>query len=110
MGSVKTVRVALAQLNSELGDSAANLHRAEGYIARAAAEQCDLVMFPELYLQGYRADDLFVDVAEPVPGPATARLEALARHHDMYVVMGMGRLEESFPHLIYNSLCFVGPE
>jgi beta-ureidopropionase len=105
-----TVKIGLAQLNSELGENAANLARAEEYIARAAAERCDLVMFPELYLQGYRADDLFVDTAEPIPGPATDRLAALAKQHDLYIVMGMGRLEEDFPHLVYNSLCFVGPE
>ncbi len=110
MGKAARVRIGLAQLNSELGDTQANLRRAEQYIARAAAEGCDLVMFPELYLQGYRADTCFVDVAEPIPGPSTARLEALAREHGLYIVMGMGRLEEDFPHLIYNSLCFVGPE
>ncbi|MGH2618060.1 MAG: carbon-nitrogen hydrolase family protein, partial [Thermomicrobiales bacterium] len=110
MATATTITVGLAQLNSELGNSAVNLLRAEEYIARAAADGCDLVMFPELYLQGYRADELFVDVAEPIPGPATRRLEALARKHDLYIVMGMGRLEETFPHLVYNSLCFVGPE
>lgn len=110
MAACPTIYVALAQLNSALGDNAANLLRAEEYIDRAAAAGGDLVMFPELYLQGYRADDLFVDTAEPVPGPTTRRLEELARAHDLYIVMGMGRLEESFPHLVYNSLCFVGPE
>src|SRR4051812_43185354 len=110
MGAPGTVKVAMAQLNSELGNNRANLERAEGYIDRAAAEGCDLVMFPELYLQGYRADERFVDVAEPVPGPASDRLAELARERDIYIVMGMGRLETSFPYLIYNSLCFVGPE
>jgi predicted amidohydrolase len=110
MATGATLTVGLAQLNSELGNNSANLRRAEEYIDRAASESCDLVMFPELYLQGYRADELFVDTAEPVPGPTSARLETLARQRDMYIVMGMGRLEESFPHLIYNSLCFVGPE
>lgn len=110
MANGARVRIGLAQLNSTLGDNAANLCRAEEYIARAAGEGCDLVMFPELYLQGYRADETFVDTAEPVPGPTTERLEILARQHDLSIVMGMGRLEEEFPHLIYNSLCFVGPE
>jgi predicted amidohydrolase len=110
MGSVTSIRVGLAQLNSELGNTEVNLRRAEEYIGRAAAERCDLVMLPELYLQGYRADELFVDVAEPIPGPTTARLETLARQHDISIVMGMGRREESFPHLVYNSLCFVGPD
>lgn len=106
------VRIGLAQLNSALGDNAANLRRAEEYIARAAAEQCDLVMFPELYLQGYRADELYAEaaVSETIPGPATERLCELAAAHDLYIVMGMGRREDSFPHLVYNSLCFVGPE
>ena len=74
-GIREDITVGFAQLNSELGDNEANLRRAEDYIERAAAEGCDLVMFPELYLQGYRADDLFVDMAEPIPGPTTARLE-----------------------------------
>jgi predicted amidohydrolase len=110
MGSQTTIKIGLAQLNSELGNNRANLERAETYIDRAVAEGCDLIMFPELYLQGYRADERFVDVAEPVPGPASERLAQLAREQDLYIVMGMGRLETSFPHLIYNSLCFVGPE
>jgi predicted amidohydrolase len=110
MATGATITVGLAQLNSDLGNNTANLRRAEEYIDRAASEGCDLVMFPELYLQGYRADELFVDTAEPIPGPTTARLEVLARERDIYIVMGMGRLEESFPHLVYNSLCFVGPD
>ena len=67
-------------------------------------------MFPELYLQGYRADELNATIAEPIPGPATERLLAEARKHDIYIVMGMARLEEDYPHLVYNSLCFIGPE
>lgn len=105
-----SVSIGLAQLNSVIGDSAANLERAEEYIARAAAAGCDLVMFPELYLQGYRADDLYADIAEPIPGPTTQRLAELAERHGLYIVMGMGRREDEFPHLVYNSLCFVGPE
>ncbi|MDE0203561.1 MAG: hypothetical protein OXK73_14125 [Rhodospirillaceae bacterium] len=48
--------------------------------------------------------------AEPIPGPSTERLLAEARKHDIYIVMGMARLEEEYPHLVYNSLCFIGPE
>ena len=102
--------VGLVQLNSALGDSSANLERAIPYIAKAAGQGADLVMFPELYLQGYRADELNATTAEPIPGPSTERLLAEARKHDIYIVMGMARLEEEYPHLVYNSLCFIGPE
>ena len=110
MPHVDRFKVGLAQLNSKLGDSGANLERALPYIAEAAGQGADLVMFPELYLQGYRADELNATTAEPIPGPTTERLLAEARRHDIYVVMGMARLEEDYPHLVYNSLCFVGPE
>ena len=110
MTVVDRFQVGLVQLNSELGNAGANLERALTYIAEAAARGADLVMFPELYLHGYRADELNAGAAEPIPGPATERLLAEARKHDIYIVMGMARLEESYPHLVYNSLCFVGPE
>ena len=110
MNRVDRFKVGLAQLNSVLGDSGANLERALPYIAEAAGQGADLVMFPELYLQGYRADELNATTAEPIPGPTTERLLAEARKHDIYIVMGMARLEENYPHLVYNSLCFIGPE
>ena len=110
MTRMERFKVGLAQLNSALGDSSANLERAMPYIAEAAGQGADLVMFPELYLQGYRADELNATIAEPIPGPATERLLAEARKHDIYIVMGMARLEEDYPHLVYNSLCFIGPE
>lgn len=110
MTSVDRFKVGLVQLNSALGDSSANLERAIPYIAKAAGQGADLVMFPELYLQGYRADELNATTAEPIPGPSTERLLAEARKHDIYIVMGMARLEEEYPHLVYNSLCFIGPE
>ncbi len=110
MTSVDRFKVGLVQLNSALGDSSANLERAIPYIAKAAGRGAELVMFPELYLQGYRADELNATTAEPIPGPSTERLLAEARQHDIYIVMGMARLEEGYPHLVYNSLCFIGPD
>jgi predicted amidohydrolase len=110
MVPVKQFKVGLVQLNSELGNSQANLDRAMEYIARASEAGASLVMLPELYLQGYRVDDLTAHTAEPVPGPATERLIKAAREYDVYIVMGMARLEEHYPYLVYNSLCFAGPD
>lgn len=110
MAQVDRFKVALVQLNSELGNVPANLERAVENIARASESGADLVMFPELYLQGYRADERFAATAEPIPGPTIERLLGEARKHGLYVVMGMARLDEGYPHLVYNSLCFVGPE
>ena len=110
MAKARQIRVALAQLNSKLGDNQANLRRALKYIDRAAKEGADLIMFPELYLQGYEAYEKFAQTAEPIPGPTTEQLMKKAAAHGIYVVMGMARLGEGHPWCVYNSLCFVGPE
>jgi hypothetical protein len=67
-------------------------------------------LFPELYLEGYRADERFSLIAETIPGPATERLTAVTRKHGLYIIMGMARIEEPYLYLVYNSLCFVSPD
>jgi predicted amidohydrolase len=47
------VRIALAQLDSRLGDLDANTQRAREAVAEANAGGADLVVFPELQLSGY---------------------------------------------------------
>jgi predicted amidohydrolase len=47
------MRVLLGQLASELGDVEANLNTAAQVVAEAAAQDVDLVVFPELFLHGY---------------------------------------------------------
>jgi predicted amidohydrolase len=47
------VRIALAQLDSRLGDLDANKRRAQETVAEARAGGADLVVFPELQLSGY---------------------------------------------------------
>jgi predicted amidohydrolase len=47
------MRIALAQLDSRLGDVAANTRRSSDAAGVARAAQADLVVFPELQLSGY---------------------------------------------------------
>ena len=52
------LRIGLAQINSVLGDFAGNRRKIIQFAKRAAAEKCDLVVFPEMALFGYMACDL----------------------------------------------------
>lgn len=75
------LHVAAVQLNSR-DDKAANLAAAEAAITQAAAAGARLVVLPELWTylgpaSGNRAN------AEPIPGPATMRLAALAYRHSL---------------------------
>jgi NAD+ synthetase len=52
------MRIALAQINTTVGDFAGNVERMVKYARRAAARGADLVVFPELALCGYPPRDL----------------------------------------------------
>jgi NAD+ synthase (glutamine-hydrolysing) len=54
------VRIALAQINPTVGDIDANAAKMTEWIGRARAESADLVVFPELCVPGYPAEDLYL--------------------------------------------------
>ena len=70
------MRIALAQLNATVGDLAGNGRRAAKAHTEAMALGADVVVFPELFLNGYPPEDL---VLKPAFQDATrAELERLA--------------------------------
>lgn len=107
--SEATFKVAVAQLNSTPGEVETNLTRAVEAIQEAANNGAKLVVFPECYLQGYCADDLFASTAVPLESDVCSRLAEVAKAHDIYIVMGLARSENQFPHLVYNSAAVIGP-
>jgi NAD+ synthase (glutamine-hydrolysing) len=54
------MRLALAQINPTVGDLAGNAAKIADWIERARGEGADLVLFPELSLPGYPAEDLYL--------------------------------------------------
>ena len=91
--------VALAQLNSR-DDKAANIAAAEAAIVGAAEGGARLVVLPELWTylgpeSGHRAN------AEPIPGPLTERLGALARRYA--ITLHAGSMLELAGERIYNT-------
>jgi NAD+ synthase (glutamine-hydrolysing) len=52
------MRVALAQINSTLGDFAGNREKIISFAKRAVEKRCELAVFPELSLMGYLPNDL----------------------------------------------------
>ena len=60
MSEQAPLRVALAQINPTVGDVEGNAAMIGDWINRARAERVDLVVFPELCLPGYPAEDLYL--------------------------------------------------
>jgi NAD+ synthase (glutamine-hydrolysing) len=58
-----TLRLALAQINSTVGDLAGNVERISCSIERARQAAVDLIAFPELAVTGYPPEDLLLKPA-----------------------------------------------
>jgi NAD+ synthase (glutamine-hydrolysing) len=58
MNTMPTLRIALAQVNSTVGDIAGNAATVHGWVRRAAEQQAHVVCFPEMMLTGYPVEDL----------------------------------------------------
>ena len=55
-----TLRVALAQVNTTVGDLEGNARLATEWVAKAKAAGADIVAFPELTITGYPPEDLLL--------------------------------------------------
>src|SRR5216684_4293587 len=109
-GAPKDVlRIALAQVGSEVGDVPANLDKAHGYIRRAVEAGADVIAFPEMYLTNYMAQRESRDLAEPLTGQSVRQLSEWAERYDTWIVMGMPTLEPDWPGYIHNSAVVISP-
>ncbi|MGY6519626.1 MAG: carbon-nitrogen hydrolase [Lysobacteraceae bacterium] len=99
----RTLPVALVQ-DINHGDAEANLATIEQRVATAAAAGAKLVLLQELhngpYFCQHESVDEF-DLAEPVPGPSTRRLGALAKAHGVVIVGSL--FERRAPGLYHNT-------
>jgi NAD+ synthase (glutamine-hydrolysing) len=95
------MRLALAQINSVVGDIDGNAARITDWLERARADRADVVLFPELAVTGYPAEDLLLR-----PGfvrAAKAAVEEIAREvHGITALVGAPHLDAD----LYNA-CFV---
>jgi predicted amidohydrolase len=110
MAMKNKIKLALCQISSKREDKETNLQKIEKQTLKAKQQGADLAIFPEMSLTGYVVLDQVYELAEPVPGPSVARIEALAKKTGMHVVYGMPELSEKTRGTIYNTAVLVGPK
>ena len=95
------MRLALAQINSVVGDVDGNASRITEWLGRAREANADLVLFPELCVTGYPAEDLLLR-----PGfvrAARSAVEEIAKAtHGVTALVGAPHLDTD----LFNA-CFV---
>jgi predicted amidohydrolase len=102
------VKAAVVQIDPHLADKEHNLRLVEEQLVRAAEEDAALAVFPECAVSGYVFESLeeALEVAEPVPGPATERIAAAAAGTGLYAIVG---LLERVGDRCFNTAIVVGP-
>ncbi len=96
-------KVGLVQMSMS-ADPQQNVDKAAARVEEAARKGAEVVCLPELYRSPYfcqREDAALFDLAEPVPGPSTERLAAVARKAGVAVVVPI--FEKRAPGLYHNS-------
>src|SRR5260221_11961809 len=95
------MRLALAQINSVVGDVDGNAAKVVEWLERARGENADLVLFPELVVTGYPPEDLLLR-----PGFVRAARRAVAgiakATHGVTAIVGAPHLDTD----LFNA-CFV---
>jgi len=108
------LRVASVQMEHTDGDKQANFAKIEKFTAAAAAQNAQLVVFPECCVTGYwfirnLSTPQLAALAEPVPdGPSTQRLRDLARRHDTSI--GAGWIESTAEGAFHNTYVVALPD
>jgi N-carbamoylputrescine amidase len=100
-------RVGLVQM-SATPDPDKNLQRAFDRLHQAAAKGAQIVCLPELFQTQYfcqREDAALFDLAEPIPGPATARLAEVAKLLGIVVIGSL--FEKRAPGVYHNTAVMI---
>jgi len=119
------MKVGVIQAGGVPFDTPATLVQVERWLAQAAAEACELVLFPEAFLGGYPKGDGFGvavgvrtekgrdDFARyfagsiEVPGPETQRIARAAQQAKAFVVIGVIERELG---TLYCTVLYFGPD
>src|SRR5919197_1692212 len=103
------MRVAVAQLEPQLGEKERNLEACLARVEEAAAAGAELIVLPECAIPGYMFDspEEAMPFAEEVPGPSTEALERESGRLGVHLVCG---LLERDGDALRNCAAFVGPD
>jgi predicted amidohydrolase len=118
---MRKVTLASAQLKVEHSKTD-NLKKCLDFMGEAASRGADVLVFPELFLQGYAdfafglgaresADQkrYYFAEAEPIPGPSTDRVAEAARRYGTHAVVGLAERGLN-GNIIFNSAALIGPD
>lgn len=110
---MKTLKVALCQINTVVGDITGNTDKIHQALAAAENARCDLAVFPELAICGYPPEDLLMK-RQFIADCQDALNQLAAATEHCYIIVGFpspSERPETLPRLesrLYNSAAVCG--
>lgn len=105
---MKPFRVASVQMNALKDDLEHNIEVHRNIAAEAAADGCQLIMFPEISATAHYGDPEVLKFAEETGnGPVYDAMLETAKKHD--IIVGYGYAEQAYG-ACYNAFALVGPD
>jgi NAD+ synthase (glutamine-hydrolysing) len=105
---MRTLRIAMAQMNPTVGDLTGNVHRILMWLREAKKAKADLVTFPELAITGYPPEDLLLK-SQFITDNLRALNEITRACHGLVAVIGyVGREDRSDAHSFRRSIVSAG--
>ncbi len=100
-------KIALIQMSCSVS-TAGNLTKAAALVREAARAGANIVCLPELFRAQYfcqREEHALFDTAEPIPGPSTDALTAVAREENVVIIASL--FERRAPGLYHNTAAVI---
>lgn len=114
---MRELAIGICQLESEVGSDdydprPANSARAVEAIEQAAEQGAELVVFGEIFLNGYETNEFTsrYAVAESDADPFVRVIADAAKLRNVHVIIGASTHKGVFPGQAYNSALFIGPD
>jgi N-carbamoylputrescine amidase len=90
---MQDITVAAVNFRAEFGNIETNLNRIEAWTEKLAYQGAEIVCFPEMCLCGYERTIAIHSFSQPIPGPATDRLIAIAVQYGVTVLAGLAEVD-----------------
>jgi hypothetical protein len=102
----RKINLAAIRMDAAPAPTEQRLERAAALVARAADQQAQIAVLPEVFNTGYEYTDKNYALAEPIDGPTVSWMKSAARKHNLYLA-GTLLLRETDG--IYNAMLLISP-
>ncbi len=110
---MEQIIVAAISTYNWIGEQDLAIQDMEKWLQRAADQQVDLALFPELNVSGYITNPIATGIAEPIPGPSTEKIIRLAERYQMVIAFGLIECEKDqvyCTHVLVNGHGIIGKQ